>query len=124
MDGLPIPPDPFHFTPDRALQVISLFKTVVSHFDKLILQPSIRESFKDCQLPGIPGNSAPQETVYLSEMERVLSSWLPASASVIPQYNTGGRSRCDLVVIPSPGEEMVIEFVASLPIHEIEEHFR
>eukprot|EP01128_Nolandella_sp_AFSM9_P007600 TRINITY_DN421_c0_g1_i1.p1 TRINITY_DN421_c0_g1~~TRINITY_DN421_c0_g1_i1.p1 ORF type:complete len:618 (+),score=126.91 TRINITY_DN421_c0_g1_i1:76-1929(+) len=123
MEGLPVPTEPVPFTPDGALRVLPLLKTVVSHFNKLLLQSSVRESFKICQLAGLNGEYVPQEAVYQSEMERVLASWLPSSASVIPQYHTGGRSRCDLVLIPSPKHRLVLELVASSTIQDIEEHF-
>lgn len=123
MEGLPVPTEPVPFAPDRALRVQPLLKTMVSHFNKLLLQSAF-ESCKICQLPGLQGYYVPQEAVYQSEMGRVLASWLPSSTAIIPQYHTKGRSRCGLVLVPSPKHRVVLDLVASSTVQDVEEHFR
>lgn len=98
-------------------------KAVLAAFRPTVMRNAIGESFKISHLPGQANIQVPQEAAYQSELERVFLSWLPNWVSCTPQFNAGGRRRCDIVITPSIFHRLLLEIVASEPIANIQEHF-
>ena len=102
----------------KSLDMKSLLKTSLLSFDGLFVQSSVRSSFKMYQ-----NEAVPQEAAYQAELERILRNWLPENVEIVSQHNVGGRRRCDIVVIPSQDDRIVVEIVVSETVNAIKEHF-
>jgi hypothetical protein len=118
MKGRPVPKIPVPYDDGGFLKVGSLLKTSLQHFDRNFVRDSMRSSFKM-----VYRKKVPQEAAYHAELQRILGSWLLGDVGVISEHNITGRKRCDIVLVPSPDQRIVVEIVVSETVQNIEEHF-
>lgn len=111
----PVEPPPF-IERGQSLDVLSLLKSAISVISPQVIRDAVGQSFKIANLPGFPADAVPQEAVYESELNSILRRWLPSFVLVLPQVNTGGNSRCDIILSPAPTNRILLELVASVRI--------
>ncbi|KAG0000632.1 hypothetical protein BGZ79_005647 [Entomortierella chlamydospora] len=113
---------------DHSLDILNVIKSALPLFDKDLIERAHRVSHKTATSPirvdRIPGRRVPRESVYDSEMTRILMNWLSSQNGyqVIGQYNIGGLF-CDIMIrigeLPYP---VAIELVVTETSQVIQEH--
>jgi hypothetical protein len=115
--GRPVPKIPVPYDDEGLLKVGSILKTSLQHFDRNFVRDSMRSSFKM-----VSNKKVPQEAAYHPELHRILGSWLLRDVGVISEHNITGRKRCDILLVPSPDQRILIEIVVSETVQSVEEH--
>jgi len=132
---------PFHprkdipyFKNSYDLDIFRVLKYAVQSFDKDIISHACTRSYKTAKVHvnSISNQHVPRESVYDSELLRILRNWLnPANMQITGQWhlisyksNKRVRHRYSDIVIDSPsGQRIVLELIATANSADLDEHF-
>ncbi|KAF9097946.1 hypothetical protein BGX27_000884 [Mortierella sp. AM989] len=102
---------------DDSLDILGTIKSALLFFDKDLIERARRVSYKTASSPirvgRHTGQRVPRESVYDSELLRILANWLTSldGYQVIGQYHIGGVY-CD-IVIRQGGDTVALELVVT-----------
>nr|CAG8507490.1 6128_t:CDS:2 [Entrophospora candida] len=123
---------PFHSS-SNTLDILEVLKQVVRIFDKKIIEVTSCHSFKMAHVfvEASKDRRVPRESVYDSELYRILSNWLSIkNFQITGQWHlisrTGGRNNhkySDIIINSPDHPTVVLELLATAKQSELDEHF-
>ena len=128
--SVPQMPPPIKHRADRpaALDCLAMLREAVKLFSKTLIRGAESTSYKYSRGVQVGGNKnarVPRESVYDSELMRILSNWLvQMNYTVTGQWHTkidNGHRYCDIVIAHNYFK-VVLELIATGEVHEIKKH--
>ncbi|RHZ75162.1 hypothetical protein Glove_217g51 [Diversispora epigaea] len=121
-------------TSNGSLAILKTLKESIRLFDKEIISRSSVCSYKRARVKvdGLSNKTVPRESVYDTELSRVLFNWLPMEGFIIiGQWNlikcrsSGGNYHrySNIVITTTERSKIVLELLATATKTELEEHF-
>jgi hypothetical protein len=119
---------------DGTLDIIGILKMAVQHFDKEIIYRAFDRSFKTAHVcvKGQKGILVPQESVYDTELNRILINWIAKQIGSevtgqwhIVEHCTGKKDKHTYsdIVIKTLKQTIVLELLATATEKELDGHF-
>jgi len=124
------PSAPSVAAPRGAVDVLFIIRECLKCFDKDLIRSAYNRSFKlsTVSVDGSKGAQVPRESVYNTELMRILCNWLTTSGgwSVTGQWHTrtanGGHKYSDVVLQDGSNKRVVFELVATADSKSIKAH--
>lgn len=116
---------------DGSLDIISILKMAVQHFDKEIIHRAFDRSFKTAHVyvKGQKSILVPRESVYDTELNRILVNWIISQAGsevtvhmVEHHAEKKDKHTYSDIVIKTPKQTIVLEILATATEKELDEH--
>ncbi|KAF7730082.1 hypothetical protein EC973_003028 [Apophysomyces ossiformis] len=110
--------------PDDSLDILGIFKSTLSFFDKELIAEAHKLSYKVATVPVNNGRNqrVPRESVYDSEMIRICSNWLSRIEYKVIGQRHIGNLYCDIVLQEQNSHSTVLELVVTETIQQIHRH--
>ena len=120
---------------DLSLDILNILQTAIQFFDKDIISNAFDRSYKiadNLYVDGKQKNQVPRESVYDTELSRILVNWLVKKGGyiVIGQWHIVEKHDSEKdkhsysdIVITTDRQKIVLELLATATKKELDEHF-
>ncbi|CAI2201064.1 18814_t:CDS:1, partial [Funneliformis geosporum] len=113
---------------DLSLDILKILQTAIQFFDNKIISNAFNKSYKIAEKLYVDGKKkkkVPRESVYDSELSRILTNWLVKKSgfNVIGQWHLDTHTYSD-IVITTDSQIIVLELLATATKKDLDEHFK